>query len=200
MHRAYRTLLATALLAACATDATAPSDDQLPLQRVAGGVRIVNTTDGPIAYTVLEYDYFSRTLASWGPCPNLDDCTLQPQESAVVPEAEIGGYVPGAAAAVVLWWTVVPDGAGGKQVVEPRSALVPLAAGASAVTATVRFVDVEGGCWALDTDSVRYEPLGLPAEFRVDGSAVQAVIESATDVGTICMVGRLVRILAIAPR
>ncbi len=200
MRRSCLPLLAAGLLAACATaDPTAPSD-QLPLQRVAGGIRIVNTTDGPIAYTVLEYEYYSRALAIWGPCPNLDDCTLRPQESVVVPDADIGGYVSGAKAAVVLWWSVVPDEAGGKSVVEPRSALVPLAAGAFVLTAAVRFVDVEGGCWALDTDSVRYEPLGLPAEYRVDGMAVQTVVEPVSDVGTICMLGRLVRVLAIAQR
>lgn len=193
-------LVAATVLACTGAEPTGLPRDQLGLQRVTGGVQIVNTTDGPIAYTVLEYEYFSRALAIWGPCPNLDDCALEPGESTVVPESEIGGYAPGATTAVVLWWSIVPDGAGGRNVVEPRSALVPLAAGAFALAGTVRFLDVEGGCWALDTDSVRYEPLGLPPEHRVDGLVVQAVVEPVGDVGSVCMVGRLVRILAIERR
>ena len=69
-----------------------------------------------------------------------------------------------------------------------------------AINATVRFVDIEGGCWALDTPRGRYEPIGLPAEFRVDGLAVAVTIRAAPDMGSICMIAPLVRIDAIRAR
>ena len=60
--------------------------------------------------------------------------------------------------------------------------------------ATVRFIDIEGGCWALDTPRGRYEPIGLPAEFRVDGLAVVVTLRDAPDMGSVCMIAPLARI------
>jgi hypothetical protein len=60
------------------------------------------------------------------------------------------------------------------------------------VDATVRRLDLEGGCWVLQTDSVSYEPTGLPPEFRQDGLAVQAGLDLRSDLGSFCMVGPIV--------
>jgi hypothetical protein len=194
-------LLGAVLSGACSTGGpAAPADSAVSAARANGGVEITNGADGPIAYTVLERQYFLHTLALWGPCPDLEACTLEPGASTVVPDTAIGGYTPDAREAVVLWWDIVPDGSGGFRVENPQSTVVPLVAAASAVDAVVAFVDVEGGCWALDTRSVRYEPIGLPPEFRVPGLAVHAVVTPANDAGSFCMVGRLVRILSIEKR
>jgi len=72
--------------------------------------------------------------------------------------------------------------------------------GRLATPATVRFIDVEGGCWRLDTPRGHFEPIGLPAEFRVDGLEVNVSLRSAPDMGSICMIGPMARIDAISAR
>ena len=72
--------------------------------------------------------------------------------------------------------------------------------GSMATPATVRFVDIEGGCWRLDTPRGHFEPIGLPAEFRVDGLEVNVTLRNAPDMGSICMIGPLARIDAISAR
>lgn len=66
--------------------------------------------------------------------------------------------------------------------------------------AVVRFVNVEGGCWRLDVGSTHYEPLNLPAAFKTDGKPVRVAMRTATDVGSLCMVGTLVYVDSISPR
>ncbi len=68
------------------------------------------------------------------------------------------------------------------------------------IEATVRFVPIEGGCWALDTPRGRYEPIGLPPEFRVDGKTVYVTLRPATNAGSYCMLAPLVRIDKIRER
>lgn len=58
--------------------------------------------------------------------------------------------------------------------------------------ATVRFVNLEGGCWALETSAGKYEPIGLPVQFRKDGLAVYAVVRGAPQAVTVCMMAPLV--------
>ena len=68
----------------------------------------------------------------------------------------------------------------------------PLAANQTLATnATIRFVDLEGGCWALVTSAGSYEPIGLPEEFRRDGLAVYAVAHGAPDVVSVCQMAPL---------
>jgi len=55
-----------------------------------------------------------------------------------------------------------------------------------ATNATIRFVNLEGGCWALETSAGRYEPIGLPQEFREDGLAVYVVAHGAPQAVSIC--------------
>ena len=61
-------------------------------------------------------------------------------------------------------------------------------------------MNIEGGCWVLATVNGRYEPLDLPAAFRVDGRAVTVKLRGAPDMASICMTGPLVRVDSIAAR
>ena len=66
--------------------------------------------------------------------------------------------------------------------------------GAVVLDAVVQYVDVEGGCWRLHTDSVNYEPMNLDSTFHRDGIAVRAAVIPRDDVASFCMVGRIVEI------
>ena len=69
------------------------------------------------------------------------------------------------------------------------------------IDATVqRFTSVESSCWALATSSHQYEPVDLPAEFRVDGRAVHVVLRDAPGWATICYAGPLVHVVSIMNR
>ena len=62
------------------------------------------------------------------------------------------------------------------------------------VDATVEFVSLEGGCWALRTDDGYYEPMGLPAELRNNGQRVRAWISQAGEVASVCQIAPIVRV------
>jgi hypothetical protein len=65
--------------------------------------------------------------------------------------------------------------------------------------ATVKYLDLEGGCWLVQTASgARYEPVNLAKQYRQDGLRVQVVLQAAPDMASICMVAPLVRIDSIA--
>ena len=69
------------------------------------------------------------------------------------------------------------------------------------VDATVRFAStVEGGCWSITTTSQVYQPVDLPAAFRVDGLAVHVVLRDAPGWASICMIGPLVHVDSIRTR
>jgi hypothetical protein len=69
------------------------------------------------------------------------------------------------------------------------------------VEGTVRFAQVEGGCWyILATDQTRYEPLNLQSEFKQDGLPVRAVLRPRDDMGSACQIGRIVEIVSITQR
>jgi hypothetical protein len=87
-----------------------------------------------------------------------------------------------------------------------RAALIPffVLAGSCGVTdpdfegdGIVRFTDVEGGCWALDTGDQRLEPINLPDEFRLDGLAVVFEADARPDLESICQIGRIVELAFI---
>jgi len=66
-----------------------------------------------------------------------------------------------------------------------------------AIDATVRFHDIEGGCWALAVSSTaQLEPVNLPHEFRVDGLRVHVTITGA-EMASVCMIGPTVKVLEI---
>ena len=64
------------------------------------------------------------------------------------------------------------------------------------IGATVHFSTIEGGCWSLVTSAGHkvYEPIDLPASFRVDGLAVRVVLRDAPNWASICMIGPLVHV------
>ncbi len=68
-----------------------------------------------------------------------------------------------------------------------------------ATNATVRFVSLEGGCWALETAAGTYEPTSLPAPFRTDGLPVYVVARGAPLL-SVCQIGPLVTLDTIRTR
>jgi hypothetical protein len=68
--------------------------------------------------------------------------------------------------------------------------------------ATVRFVNVEGGCWVLVSENgTTFEPTSLPADYQKDGLGVRFAYQARNDVGSYCMVGgEIVEISSIATR
>lgn len=69
------------------------------------------------------------------------------------------------------------------------------------IDATVRLVNVEGGCWVLETRSGRrYEAAGLPAEFREDGLEVTVELQRRPDLASLCQLGTMVEVLSIEAR
>lgn len=85
------------------------------------------------------------------------------------------------------------SGCEGRDVSEPNPA---------GTNAKVRFVNVEGGCWVLVSESgTTFEPTALPAGYRKDGLDVRFAYQTRNDVGSYCMVGgEIVEITSIATR
>jgi hypothetical protein len=70
-----------------------------------------------------------------------------------------------------------------------------------ATQATVRFIDLEGGCWVIETGSGRrYQPVNLASGLRTDGLEVNVVMRDAPGVASLCQVGPLVTLDSISPR
>ncbi|MFN2570841.1 MAG: hypothetical protein ABR537_04395 [Gemmatimonadales bacterium] len=63
--------------------------------------------------------------------------------------------------------------------------------------ATVRYVNLEGGCWVLQTDAGRYEPVNLPSAYAVDGLQVYVELHTEPRMVSACMVAPLVTIETI---
>ena len=104
--------LVTAAFAACGGRTEAPTAAAVVVggvraQQAKGAIRLTNDTDGPIAYAAIEHEAWTHMLASWGPCPRLAECTIEPGETAVIPYEKIGMYTPAAREAVVVYWRVV---------------------------------------------------------------------------------------------
>lgn len=62
---------------------------------------------------------------------------------------------------------------------------------------TVRLVDIEGGCWVIETETEILLPIDLPESARIDGLVVTFEAERVPDVATFCMLGIPVEILRI---
>ncbi len=66
------------------------------------------------------------------------------------------------------------------------------------ITGIVRHVPLEGGFYGIEgRDGTKYDPVNLPGEYRQDGLAVQAKVTPVTDMMSIRMWGRMVRIVSI---
>ncbi len=63
--------------------------------------------------------------------------------------------------------------------------------------ATVRFVAVEGGCWAIQTPDGDYEPADLPKRYRVNGLRVHVVLRGAR-MGSFCMIAPVVTVDSVS--
>lgn len=93
-----------------------------------------------------------------------------------------------------------PDSAIADSSHAPAGGAVP--AGAIEGTGTVRFVDLEGGCWAIDLDAAggatgeRLQPAGLAEEFKVDSLRVRLRARPVDAMG-FCMLGRIVELESI---
>lgn len=57
------------------------------------------------------------------------------------------------------------------------------------VQGIVKFINVEGGCWLLDTRYGRLYPTNLESEFRVDGLKIIVSVRRRVDIATFCPVG-----------
>ncbi|MDT8437355.1 MAG: hypothetical protein RRA92_11450, partial [Gemmatimonadota bacterium] len=67
-----------------------------------------------------------------------------------------------------------------------------------ATRGTLEFFAVDAGCWLLIGEGgTRFELLDLPLDFQEPGTDVQATLEFATDTGSRCMAGTLVRVRRI---
>jgi len=66
-------------------------------------------------------------------------------------------------------------------------------------SATVRFVAIEGGCWAIQTPGGDYEGFNLPQQYRVNGLRVQVVLRG-TRMGSFCQIAPVVSVDSISIR
>jgi hypothetical protein len=63
----------------------------------------------------------TAALINWGPCDRPADCPRVPARGrTTVPYDSIGGFGPEATTAIIYWWHLVPDGAGGHRPDEIR--------------------------------------------------------------------------------
>lgn len=69
-----------------------------------------------------------------------------------------------------------------------------------ATNATIRYVGIEGGCWAIVTPQGEYEPEGLPPQFRVDGLKVYAVVRGDPTAVSTCMFAPSVTVDSVRTR
>ena len=98
---------------------------------------------------------------------------------------------------VVLAFLITLGSLGALGCGSPTSPSLP--AGATRVTGTAHFFNLEGGFWAIrGDDGVTYDPKdGLPPAFQREGMRLSAVVKTRTDLGGIHMVGPIVELLDI---
>jgi hypothetical protein len=68
------------------------------------------------------------------------------------------------------------------------------------VNATVEFVELEGGCWAIKVGNVRNQPTNLGSDFKHDGLAVRVVLKEVQGMASVCQIGPMVEIVSIQRR
>ncbi len=61
----------------------------------------------------------------------------------------------------------------------------------------VRYIDVEGGCWGIESNGEIYEPMNLPQDLREDGLAIEFVAVDQDDLGSICMIGQIIELVRV---
>lgn len=92
----------------------------------------------------------------------------------------------------------VPDSLVGDSSHAPAGGPVPAAEARATIEAVgvVRFVDLEGGCWAIDVEGDRLQPANLAEDFRVDSLRVRFKAHPV-DAMSFCMLGPIVEIESI---
>ena len=69
------------------------------------------------------------------------------------------------------------------------------------INGTVRFIDIEGGCWIIRAeDGQNFLPHNLTSEFRRDSLRVRASVEVRRDLLSVCQIGQIVDIVSIERR
>ncbi len=71
---------------------------------------------------------------------------------------------------------------------------IPAAGLSVGVGATVQFVKIEGGCWALQTSDGYYEPMDLPEDLRTNGKQVRVWISQRDDMVSVCQIAPIVQV------
>ena len=66
--------------------------------------------------------------------------------------------------------------------------------------ATVRFVNLETGCWVLEVGGQRVQPVDLPDEFKQDGLQVNVELRDAPAMMSVCQLGPLKHVERIVKR
>ncbi|MEO8449869.1 MAG: hypothetical protein ABI647_08775 [Gemmatimonadota bacterium] len=71
--------------------------------------------------------------------------------------------------------------------------------GAKELRGIVHHLPIEGGVYVIDVnETLRYQPLNLPAELRKDGLKVRFVPKSRDDMMGTAQVGRVIELVTIA--
>lgn len=82
-----------------------------------------NTNARPIYYFAVERT--ALALLSWAPCTDPETCpSIDPRSAVNIPFDEIGFWEPSSEEAVVFWWLLEPDQAGGFRPDSVRSMVV----------------------------------------------------------------------------
>lgn len=71
--------------------------------------------------------------------------------------------------------------------------------GSYIITGTMRYLDIEGGCWQFkSTNGTDYEILGSQTDrIQVDGLLARLRVRNSNEGATICMVGTIVELIDI---
>ena len=102
--------VALALLAVgCARTAETPG---FAVRVDPAALTLVNRDTAPVYFTVFEHQ--TAMVVRWAPCREASDCQrVPPKSERRFPLDSIAGYAPGAAAAILYWYQLRPDSAGG---------------------------------------------------------------------------------------
>lgn len=78
---------------------------------------------------------------------------------------------------------------------------VPDTAAALVRTAgTIRYVEIEGGGWVIDTPDGTFQPINLEETYRVNGQRVTVTLRPRPDMASVLQVGKIAEIVRIAKR
>ena len=119
---------AAMMLSACTDDVVTNFETGalVRVERSDRAIELRNPGHEPLAYIVIEAEFAARANFAFCADPGPECRRLPARGSVTVPYAQIGGYEDGDREAIVHTWRVVPDGQGGHEVADLRSARVGL--------------------------------------------------------------------------